>query len=442
MDSQSAQPRNIRVPILTRVEGEGSLVVKLMGQNILDVQLAIFEPPRFFEAFLRGRSHEDVADITARICGICPIAYQMTAVQALEHAMGVTIRPDIRALRRLMYCGEWIESHALHIHLLQAPDFFNCASGIELAKLFPDQVNRGLRLKKHGNQLLEVLGGRAIHPVNLAVGGFYRLPDYRQLQAMIPDLEWGLQAAQDTAIWLASLPLPDFHMPYDYVAVSHSEEYAIIEGQVACSDGLRIDHGQYEQHYAEQHVAHSTALQSRRSPDGRTYFVGPLARINLNRSQLSTAAQRVADEIGFHTPCYNPYQGIVARAIEVVHAFEESLNIIKCWRPSGPARSTYSPQACSGTSVTEAPRGLIYHRYEVSEDGRIQLAKIVPPTSQNQAQIEADLRELLPTILHHSDDQIAVKCEQLVRNYDPCISCSTHFLKLRLERDTDSQNVN
>jgi coenzyme F420-reducing hydrogenase alpha subunit len=341
-----------------------------------------------------------------------------------------------------MYCGEWIESHALHIHLLQAPDFFNCASGIELAKLFPDQVNRGLRLKKHGNQLLEVLGGRAIHPVNLAVGGFYRLPDYRQLQAMIPDLEWGLQAAQDTAIWLASLPLPDFHMPYDYVAVSHSEEYAIIEGQVACSDGLRIDHGQYEQHYAEQHVAHSTALQSRRSPDGRTYFVGPLARINLNRSQLSTAAQRVADEIGFHTPCYNPYQGIVARAIEVVHAFEESLNIIKCWRPSGPARSTYPPQACSGTSVTEAPRGLIYHRYEVSEDGRIQLAKIVPPTSQNQAQIEADLRELLPTILHHSDDQIAVKCEQLVRNYDPCISCSTHFLKLRLERDTDSQNVN
>lgn len=442
MDSQSAQPRNIRVPILTRVEGEGSLVVKLKGQNVLDVQLAIFEPPRFFEAFLRGRSHEDVADITARICGICPIAYQMTAVQALEHAMGVTIRPDIRALRRLMYCGEWIESHALHIHLLQAPDFFGCASGIELAKQFPDQVNRGLRLKKHGNQLLEVLGGRAIHPVNLAVGGFYRLPDYRQLQAMISDLEWGLQAAQDTAIWLASLPLPDFNMPYDYVAVSHPEEYAIIEGQIACSDGLCIDHGQYELHYAEQHVAHSTALQSRRLPDGRTYFVGPLARINLNRSQLSPAAQRVADEIGFHTPCYNPYQGIVARAIEVVHAFEESLNIIKCWRPSGPARSTYELHACSGTSVTEAPRGLIYHRYEVSEDGRIQLAKIVPPTSQNQAQIEADLRELLPRILHHSDDQIALKCEQLVRNYDPCISCSTHFLKLRLERDTDSQNVN
>lgn len=433
-DDTHDRQRNIRVPVLTRVEGEGALLVKLRDDVLTEVQLAIYEPPRFFESFLRGRSFDEVADITARICGICPVAYQMTAVQALEAALGIEIAAPINALRRLIYCGEWIESHSLHIHLLHAPDFFGCDSGIELAKRFPDEVNRGLRMKKFGNRLLEVLGGRAIHPVNIAVGGFYRLPRREELQSLIPDFQWGLQAAIETARWVASLPFPDFEIPYDFVALSHPDQYAITAGQVITSDGMRIPITDYEQHFAEVQVPHSTSLQSRRMPQGTEYFLGPLARLNLNREQLSPAAARVTDEIGWCSPCGNPYRGIVARAIEMVHAFEEALALLQSYRPVGKPRSEFEVRAGEGMAVTEAPRGLIFHRYQVSSAGLIEFAKIVPPTSQNQAQIEADLRQLLPAIVHKPDDAIAIECEQLIRSYDPCISCSTHFLRLTIQR--------
>ncbi|MDP1561644.1 MAG: nickel-dependent hydrogenase large subunit [Pirellulaceae bacterium] len=435
MSASETSARAIRVPILTRVEGEGSLLIKLRAREIVDVQLAIYEPPRLFESLLRGRPFADVADITARICGICPIAYQMTAVQALEAAFSVSVHPEIRSLRRLMYCGEWIESHALHVHLLQAPDFFGLDSGIELAERFPDEVKRGLRLKKIGNTLLETLGGRAIHPVNLAVGGYYRLPKAADLKALIADFEWGLEAAIDTVRWVSTIPLPSIELPYDYVAIQHPSEYGIIEGEVVCSDGLRIPHTAYEQHYAEVQVPHSTALQSRRIPSGSSYFVGPLARMNLNREQLAEPAKRIADEIDFPTPCFNAYYGILARSIEVVHAFAEGLDHLRSYRGREQARAAFQIKRGSGCAVTEAPRGLIYHRYEVDDQGRIELAKIVPPTSQNQAQVEQDLRAFLPSLLDESDAEIALSCERFVRNYDPCISCSTHFLNLRIERE-------
>lgn len=435
MSTPETSPRTIRVPILTRVEGEGSLLIKLREREIVDVQLAIYEPPRLFESLLRGRPFADVPDITARICGICPIAYQMTAVQALEAAFGVSINSEIRQLRRLMYCGEWIESHALHVHLLQAPDFFGLDSGIHLAEQFPDEVKRGLRLKKIGNSLLEILGGRAIHPVNLAVGGYYRLPRVSELKSLIPEFEWGLSAAIETVRWVATLPFPECKLPYDFVAIQHPEEYGIIEGDVVCSDGLRIQHPDYENHFAELQVPHSTALQSRRVPQGSAYFVGPLARINLNREQLAEPARRIADEIKFATPSNNAYHGIVARSIEVVHAFAEGLKHLKEYQGRTAARTPFAVRSGMGTAVTEAPRGLIYHRYEVDDEGRIQLAKIVPPTSQNQAQVELDLRSLLHGIIDEPDADIALACERFVRNYDPCISCSTHFLKVHIERE-------
>jgi sulfhydrogenase subunit alpha len=434
MSQPAPSARTIRVPILTRVEGEGSLLIKLHENEVVDVQLAIYEPPRLFESLLRGRPFADVADITARICGICPIAYQMTAVQALEAAFSVSVDAEIRSLRRLMYCGEWIESHALHVHLLQAPDFFGLDSGIHLAEKFPDEVKRGLRLKKIGNSLLEVLGGRAIHPVNLAVGGFYRLPKPEALKALIADFEWGLAAAVETVRWVAALPFPTCNLPYDFVAIQHPDEYGIIEGDIVCSDGLRISPLEYESNFAETQVPHSTALQSRRIPAGTSYFVGPLARLNLNREQLAEPAKRIADEINFATPCSNAYHGIVARSIEVVHAFAEGLEQLKRYRGHAIARSNFQIRSGCGSAVTEAPRGLIYHRYEVNESGRIEWAKIVPPTSQNQAQVEQDLRSLLPALLHETNEQIALGCERFVRNYDPCISCSTHFLKVRIER--------
>jgi coenzyme F420-reducing hydrogenase alpha subunit len=429
-----ADTRTIRVAALSRVEGEGALHIRIEGGTIADVQLNIYEPPRFFEALLRGRPLEEVPDITARICGICPVAYQMTSVHALEAALGIQISPEIRRLRRLLYCGEWIESHALHIHFLHAPDFLGYDSGIAMAADYPIEVQRGLRLKKHGNQLLEALGGRAIHPVNVAVGGFYRAPRREELAMLIPDFEWGLEAAQEMTRWLATLPFPDFRRPYEMVSLSHPDEYPFNEGNVASTASGAAPVAEYESRYEESHVAHSTALQSQRVDTGGCYFVGPLARLNLCRDRLSPAAGRLADEIRFESPCRNPYKSIVARGLEIVHAYEEALAILREYHSFSSARIPYRHKAGEGCAATEAPRGLIYHRYRVNADGAVEFAKIVPPTSQNQKQIEDDLKAYLPSIMSEPDERVGQLCERLVRNYDPCISCSTHFLKLHWER--------
>lgn len=422
--------RTIRVETLSRVEGEGALHIHTQNGRLEDVQLQIYEPPRLFEAFLRGRPLEEVPDITARICGICPVAYQMSAVHALEAALGVAISPEIRRLRRLLYCGEWIESHALHMHLLHAPDFLGYESGIAMAADHPLEVNRGLRLKKHGNQLLEVLGGRAIHPINVAVGGFYRAPRRDELTALIPDFEWGLQAAIDTTRWVAKLPFPDFERPYDMVALVHPEEYAFNEGRVVSTRGRDVAVTEYERFYEEVHAPHSTALHSQTIPEQTCYLVGPLARINLSRDRLFPEARRLAEEIGLEHPCVNPWRSIIARGIELVHAYAEALSILRSYQPFRPSRIPYQHRAGEGCAATEAPRGLIYHRYRVDSAGQVAFAKIVPPTSQNQRQIEDDLRTYLPAILSRPDEEVALLAEGLVRNYDPCISCSTHFLKV------------
>ncbi len=426
--------RIIKVTAMTRVEGEGGLYIKLRGDDVEDIRLEIYEPPRLFEAMLRGRELEEVPDITARICGICPVAYQMSSVHALEAALGIVITPEIRRLRRLLYCGEWIESHALHVYLLNAPDFMGFESGLEMAEKFPDEVNRGLRMKKHGNQLLEVLGGRAIHPVNVCVGGFYRSPRREDMQKLIPDFEWCLQAAIETTRWVAGFEFPDFTCDYQLVSLSHGDEYPMNEGRIATSDGESIAVNDYENEFEESQVEHSTALHSLRKKTGKTYLTGPLARVSLNVDQLSPTARKLAAEVGVSWPCFNPFQNIVARGLELIHAFEEALEIIRDYQPARPPRMEYSCQTGEGCAATEAPRGLLYHRYVVDDDGKVVLAKIVPPTSQNQAQIEADLQAWVPYAL--SDDEAATsrQFENLVRCYDPCISCSTHFLKVKIER--------
>lgn len=426
--------RTIRVKALTRVEGEGGLHVRLRGTDVEELRLEIYEPPRLFESLLRGRSLEDAPDITARICGICPVAYQMSAVHALEMALGVRISPDVRRLRRLLYCGEWIESHALHVHLLHAPDFLGYDSGLEMAADHREHVERGLRLKKHGNQLLEALGGRAIHPINVAVGGFYRLPRRDQLQELIPDFEWGLQAAVETTRWVAAFAFPDFEQSYEFVALTHSSEYAMNEGLIQTSGGRRFPPTEFEQQFEEIQVPHSTALHCVDRQTRAPYFVGPLARINLSREQLSPTARRVADEVGLPAPCCNPFQAIIARGVELIHAYEEALDILRSYQPAKSPRTTYPYRAGEGMAATEAPRGILYHRYVVDDRGLISMARIIPPTSQNQAQIERDLRGFVPRLASGDDQQISLACERLVRSYDPCISCSTHFLTVHVER--------
>ena len=434
-----AATRTIRVDYLARVEGEGALTVLVRGGKVQDVQLRIFEPPRFFEAFLRGRDHTEAPDITARICGICPVAYQMSSVHAMERALGITISPAVRELRRLLYCGEWIESHGLHVYLLHAPDFLGLPDAVQLARERPDVVGRGLQLKKVGNEILRVLGGREIHPINVRVGGFYKLPERAELLALGDRLRWAREAAIETARFCAGLPFPDYERDYQFVALHHPTEYPLCEGRVISSDGLSLDAADFEAHFIEEHVAWSNALHcAQRLADGtmRPYFVGPMARYNLDYAQLSPLTQEVARDLHFARPVRNPFQSIVVRALELVYACDEALRIISAYEPAGapfasaPASPPDAGPDAVGAACTEAPRGLLYHRYAVRADGIIAEAKIVPPTSQNQKTIEEDLRGFVTAQLHLPRAELVRRCEQVVRNYDPCISCATHFLTL------------
>jgi coenzyme F420-reducing hydrogenase alpha subunit len=427
--------RTIKVEALSRVEGEGALNVTVRDGQIEQVELKIYEPPRFFEAFLRGREVREVPDITARICGICPVAYQMSSCHALEKALGISITPEIRRLRRLLYCGEWIESHALHIYLLHAPDFLGVESGISLAATHREVVQKGLRLKKIGNGLLEILGGRAVHPINVTVGGFYRAPRRDALTALLPDLRWGLQAAVDTLHLVAGFDAPDLELDYEQVCLSHPDEYPMNEGHVISSSGLDIPVEEYEAHFQERHVPQSTALHSVMLPEEKPYLVGPLSRVNLCFDRLSPTAKREAEKCRIPWPCRNNFWSIAARALEVITAYEEAIAIIEDYQAElSPSRVPYEPRAGQGCHATEAPRGLLYHRYRTGDDGLIAEAKIVPPTSQNQGRIEADLRAYLPRIIDHDDAEVTRRCEHLIRNYDPCISCATHFLRMSIDR--------
>ncbi len=425
--------RIISVDYLARVEGEGALYIQMNGSELEEVQLKIFEPPRFFEAFLRGRDYREAPDITSRICGICPIAYQMGAVQAMEAILGLEVPEPLRSLRRLIYCGEWIESHVLHIYMLHAPDFLGFPDAVALAKVAPEAVKRGLRLKKIGNTLMTLLGGREIHPINLQVGGFYRLPEKTELLALKPELEWAREAAIDTLRWVAGFEFPAFEREYEYVALKHPSEYAIHEGRLVSNLGLDIPIAEYEAHFEEEHVARSTALHSIHTGHG-AYFVGPMARYNLNFEQLSPNVKALAEEVGIAEHCHNPFKSILVRSLETLYALEEALRLIELYQKPEAAFVSWPVKAGKGHGCTEAPRGICYHRYEIDANGLILNAKIVPPTSQNQKTIEADLRHLLHTYLDKADPELQHLCEQAIRNYDPCISCSTHFLKLEVAR--------
>ena len=430
----SKQPiRTIKVEVLARVEGEGALYVKLKGDQVQDVKLKIYEPPRFFEAFLRGRHFSEVPDIVARICGICPIAYQMSAVHAMEDAFGVKVDGQLRALRRLIYCGEWIESHTLHVYMLHAPDFLGYQDAIQMAKDHPALVQRALQLKKVGNQIVTLLGGREIHPINVRVGGFYKLPSRSDFAALAERLKWARDAALETVRFVARLPFPDFERDYIFVALRHPDEYPFNDGRLLSNRGLDIPINEYDSHFSEEHLQHSNALHSSLKPHG-AYFVGPLARYSLNFDRLSPLAQAAAYEAGLTPVCRNPFKSIIVRSVEIVYACDEALRIIEHYEPPEKPAIDIHPRAATGYGCTEAPRGILYHRYRLDEEGAVLEAQIVPPTSQNQKTIEQDLAHFVPKFLNLPEAELRWQCEQAVRNYDPCISCATHFLRLEIER--------
>ncbi|RMF77096.1 MAG: Ni/Fe hydrogenase subunit alpha [Planctomycetota bacterium] len=425
--------RTIHVDYLARVEGEGALWIEIRGDRLEDVRLKIFEPPRFFEAFLRGRDFTEAPDITARICGICPVAYLMGAVHAMEMICQVEIPRPIRDLRRLLYCGEWIESHILHMAMLHAPDFLGYPDAIAMAKDHPQLVQRALKIKRIGNAIMTLLGGREIHPINVRVGGFYKTPTRGELRKLTDDLKWGLDAAVETVRDVAQLPFQDFQPDYEFVCLRHPDEYPLNEGRLVSNKGIDVPISAYDDVLVEEHIPHSTALHSFVKGRG-SCMVGPLARYALNFDKLTPAARQAARDAGLGETCSNPFKSIIVRGVETVFAFEEALRLIDRYEPPDRPFVEARPRAGTGYGCTEAPRGICYHRYTIDDDGIVRDAKIVSPTAVNQKRIEEDLRCFIEPNIDLPDDDLQWQCEQAIRNYDPCISCSTHFLKLEVRR--------
>jgi len=352
----------------------------------------------------------------------------------MEDAFGAVVAGQLRQLRRLLYCGEWIESHTLHIYMLHAPDFLGYPDAVHMAQDYPDTVKRGLQIKKAGNAIVAFLGGREVHPVNVRVGGFYRVPSKQELGILVEQLKWGRDAALETVRWTAQLPFPAFEQNYEFVALRHPAEYPFNEGRLVSDKGLDITAQGYDDHFVEEHVPYSNALHSILKDHG-AYFVGPLARYNLNVDRLSPLAQEAARAAGLGPACRNPFQSIIVRSVEILYAFDEALRIIEEYeQPESPAVSVH-PVAATGSACTEAPRGTLYHRYRIDEEGTIRDAKIIPPTSQNQKTIEHDLWRYVEQYKDAPKAQLTWQCEQAIRNYDPCISCATHFLQLHIERE-------
>ena len=424
--------RTIKVDALARVEGEGALHVRLKGDEIAELHFRIFEPPRYFEALLQGRPAADAPDITSRICGICPIAYIMGASEAVEDALGITVTGEIAALRRLVYCGEWIQSHVLHAAMLHAPDFLGLDDAMTIARTQPELVRTALRLKKLGNRLMEVIGGRAVHPVNTRIGGFYAAPDGSEIAALVPELEWGAQAARDLALAFARFDFPEDAGDYTFVSLVHPELYPILEGRIGSSRGLDIAKSRFAEVFAESQVPHSTALHAHMGE--RPYLVGPLARYANNSARLPDACRETAEAAGLGPVERNPFKSILVRMIEVQYACLEGARLACAYVAPEPPHVEAPARAGEGHGCTEAPRGICHHSYGLDGQGRIAWARIVPPTSQNQPQIEADLARVVRANLGLPDAALRQRCEQTIRNYDPCISCATHFLKLEIER--------
>jgi coenzyme F420-reducing hydrogenase alpha subunit len=425
--------RTIKVDYLARVEGEGALHIKINNNKLEDVRLKIFEPPRFFEALLRGRDFTEAPDITARICGICPIAYLMGAVHAMEMICAVTIPKPIRDLRRLIYCGEWIESHILHLAMLHAPDFLGYPDAIAMAKDHPEIVKRALKIKKIGNEIMTFLGGREIHPINVRVGGFYKVPKRRDLVKRLDELKWGQDAAIETVRFTSGLKFQDFEQDYEYICLQHPDEYPFNEGRLVSNKGIDAPISEYDNILIEEHIPYSTALHSRVKGRGACHL-GPMARFTMNYHHLTPLAQQAAREAGLSQTCYNPFKSIIVRGVEVVFAFEEAIRLINEYEEPDQPFVDVEPRAGTGYGCTEAPRGICYHRYTIDDRGTILDAKIVSPTAVNQKSIEEDLRHFVEPNLELSDEALQWECEQAIRNYDPCISCSAHFLKLEVER--------
>jgi len=426
--------RTIKVDYLARVEGEGRLYIKIRQGKVEKVEVGIFEAPRFFEAFLRGRKYLEVPDITARICGICPIAYIMSSSKALEKILGIKVSEEIEHLRRIIYLAEWIESHVLHVAMLHAPDFVGCQSVFDMYKQYPDFVKNSLKLKAWGNKIIEVIGGRPVHPVSCRVGGFHRVIKKNELIPLLKDIKSLKRIAKEFLEFILELPIPEVKRDIEYVSLKGKEKYPILKGRVVSNKGLNITEDELEKAIKVEQAPYSNSLRYKIKNRG-TYITGPIARFNNNYDLLKPEVREVIESHGYKAPLINTYQSIIARAAEVYHAVLELEELINEYREPKYPYVEGGERAGQEAAITEAPRGMLYHFYELNSNGYVVNANIIPPTSQNLAAMEEDLAHIAPILSEMDYDKAQWLAEQTIRNYDPCISCSVHMIKLIIDRE-------
>ncbi len=436
---------NINVEYLTRVEGHGNIVVDAKDGRLEKCELQIVEAPRFFEGMIRGRSIFEAQHITSRICGICACGHSLASIQAAEDAIGFKPSEQTVSLRKLLLHMELLDSHILHIYLLVAPDLLGVKSFIPLIDSHNKVVRRALRMKKTCNDVCNILVGRHVHPISAIVGGFTKLPSEKDIDDML-ELLTGMRADMDATIELAAqLKFPQFERETEYVGlVSDTDEYPLISGDIGSTDGVRLNKNDYKQATNEFIVEHSSAKHAKLSRD--SYAVGALARFNLNHAKLLPQAKRTAEDIGLKAKCTNPFLNTAAQLVECVHCLEDGIAILTDLKEKGVDRKeavtvglnekkVIPVKAGNGVGAVEVPRGILYHNYEVDDNGIITKANCIIPTAQNCRNIEYDLKKLVPELMPvKSESEIQLSCEMLVRAYDPCISCSAHFLDIKFAR--------
>ena len=432
---------SVNVEYLTRVEGHGNIVVNVREGKLEECRLDIVEAPRFFEGMLRGRSIFEAQHITSRICGICSCGHTLASIQAAENAIGFTPSPQTQKLRKLLMHLETLDSHLLHIYILVAPDLLGVKSFVPLISSHNEVVRRALRMKKTCNDICDILAGRHVHPISCIVGGWTKLPREKELDAML-DMLKQLEADMGPTIELAaSLTFPQFERETEYVGlVSDNDEYPFLEGQIGSTDGLRVKNEEYQSVTNEYIVPHSSAKHCKASRE--SYMVGALARLNLNYDKLLPNAKALADTLGLKPITANPFLNTAAQLVECVHCLDDSVRILEEFKADGVDQTelvvvglneqgTVPVKAGRGVGVVEVPRGILFHDYQVDDQGKIINANCIIPTGQNLNNIEHDMRKRVPEILDWADEKITLDMEMLVRAYDPCISCSAHFLNVK-----------
>ncbi len=422
--------REIKIDHIARIEGHGDVYIKASEEKVEKVELRVIEGARLFEALLRGRNYDEVADLTSRICGICCVSHQLTSFIAMERCMGVEETEQTGKLRELLYMGELIQSSTLHTYFLALPDFLGYPSAIAMASKYPTEVKRALQLKKLGNDIVDILGGRAIHPINTKLGGFRKLPKKADLGKLLDKLKTMREDAAITADLFLSLNMGDFERKTQTLSLGGTDNYEFSKGDIISPDGIKIQQDQYQNYLKEEVLDYSNTKVSNLNNKG--FMVSALSRLNNNYKYLSEGAREKLEASDMILPSYKPLDINKAQAIELLYSIDHSIELLENLEYKLD-NSEVTPRAGEGIAYTEAPRGLLMHHYKTDSTGKLTYANIITPTAANLKNIEEDIRKFVPSVIDKPKEEIIFGVEKLIRAYDPCISCSAHAIKVKID---------